>query len=280
MNKSLIALVLPLFLILSSTAFAFSPGEGVVLSFPKIQIQKGERIVAFDLTVATGQVTEISKIPKDWTVNNSAEQSSITTISGGCVHGAGALFSSTELPKVKVIAEKPFDETSSKFSARAKITVTADFGKTREIEVPFEKLVHPSMANATECTQMEAYAAETVTDYLDSWKNVHKSFKEFGHCDDGAIAEGFDEAISLLWANQWHKLPEMLKYAMQDKSFRAFVFKRIGTETVPFERWQKIVRKAQKECPNEGKEFCAATIRKVKVEFSKEDALIKKPNHN
>ena len=54
------------------------------------------------------------------------------------------------------------------------------------------------VANAKECTQMEAYAAESVTDYLDSWQNVNRAFRDFGHCDDGGISEGFDEAISLL----------------------------------------------------------------------------------
>lgn len=117
------------------------------------------------------------------------------------------------------------------------------------------------VANAKECTQVEAYAAESVTAYLDSWKNVKLAFKSFGHCDDGAIGEGFDEAISLLWANQWRKLPEMLEYTKDNKEFKAFIYKRIWSETVPLERWKKIVKKAQKECPSGGKEFCAEIVR-------------------
>ena len=112
---------------------------------------------------------------------------------------------------------------------------------------------------------MEAYAAETVTDYLDSWKNVNRAFNEFGHCDDGAIAEGFDDAISLLWANQWEKLPEMLKYTKEDKEFRAFIYNRIWTETVPAERWQIILKKAEKKCPKGAKEFCIEIIRASKA---------------
>lgn len=139
MNKTRIGLFLLMFLLISSVVAAFSPGEKVVFAFPKIEINKGERIVGFDLSVTTGQVTAISKIPKDWTLNDSAEQSSETTISGGCVHGAGALYDSTDLPQVTVVVDKPFDP-SLKFSAKAKITVTADFENTREIELPFEML--------------------------------------------------------------------------------------------------------------------------------------------
>lgn len=121
------------------------------------------------------------------------------------------------------------------------------------------------VANAKECTQMEAYAAESVTDYLDSWKNVNRAFRDFGHCDDGGIAEGFDEAISLLWANQWQKLPEMLKYTKENKDFKKFIYKRIWSETIPAVRWQKILNKAKIKCPSDGNEFCAEIVRAGKA---------------
>lgn len=116
-------------------------------------------------------------------------------------------------------------------------------------------------AHAKECTKMEAYAAESVTAYLDSWGNVNLAFREFGHCDDGSVAEGFDEAISKLWAKQWHHLPSMLKYTKESKSFKKFVYKRIWSETIPAERWQNILKKAQTECPYGGKEFCSEVVR-------------------
>jgi len=123
----------------------------------------------------------------------------------------------------------------------------------------------PSVACAKECSQLEAYAAESVTAYLDSWRNVRHAFGEFGHCDDGGIAEGFDEAISLLWAEQWQRLPQMLKYTKENKDFRIFVYKRIWSETVPEERWKKILKQAQKDCPSGGEAFCAEIIRVGRV---------------
>ena len=125
--------------------------------------------------------------------------------------------------------------------------------------------VFAQVANAKECTRMEAYAAETVTDYLDSWKNVSRAFRAFGHCDDGGIAEGFDEAISVLWVNHWQKLPDMLKYTKENNDFKTFIYKRIWSETVPAERWQRILKKAEKECPKSAKEFCAEVIRAGKA---------------
>jgi len=119
---------------------AFSPGERVEITFPQIPLQKGERVVEFDLTVRSGQVIEMNKIPKDWSIDLAGEQSSETKITGGCRHGAGALHKSTELPTFAVIVEKPL-EPSMKFTAKAKIRVSSDFEKTREIEVAAEKMV-------------------------------------------------------------------------------------------------------------------------------------------
>jgi len=65
------------FLFVSSAA-AFSPGERVVITFPQIPLQKGERIVEFDLTVRSGQVIGMNKIPKDWSIDLAGEQSSET----------------------------------------------------------------------------------------------------------------------------------------------------------------------------------------------------------
>jgi len=121
-------------------------------------------------------------------------------------------------------------------------------------------------ASAEECTDMEAYTAMTVTGYLDSWQSVRRAYEQFRHCgDDGAIAEGFDEAISVIWENQWNKVTEMLQYTNENKGFRAFIYKRIWSETVPEERWQVILKKAEKECPKDAKDFCAEIIRASKV---------------
>jgi len=140
MKKINFILLLPFILLISSAAYALSPGDQLNLSFPLIHLQQGERVVEFDLTVTTGQVIAISEIPKDWSINLAAEQSAEALLKGGCVHGAGALRNTTELPQFTIKVDKPFDETSPKFSAKAKIRVTADFEKTREIAVVPELL--------------------------------------------------------------------------------------------------------------------------------------------
>lgn len=140
MKKQIMICSWLLVFLVATIGSAFSPGERVEITVPQIPLQKSERIVEFDLTVRSGQVIGINKIPKDWSIDLAGEQSTETKITGGCSHGAGALHKSTELPTFAVIVEKPL-EPSMKFTAKAKIRVSSDFEKTREIEVAAEKLV-------------------------------------------------------------------------------------------------------------------------------------------
>lgn len=140
MKKQIVIYSWILVFLFATIGAAFSPGERVEISFPQIALQKGERVVDFDLTVKSGQVIGMNKIPKDWSIALAGEQSSETRITGGCRHGAGALHKSTELPTFAVIVEKTL-EPSMKFTTNAKIRVSSDFEKMREIEVADKKMV-------------------------------------------------------------------------------------------------------------------------------------------
>ena len=117
-------------------------------------------------------------------------------------------------------------------------------------------------ATATECSQKEAYAAEIVTDYLNSWQNVYSFFKQFRHCYDAAIAEGAEDKIQRLWADHWRELPEMIELIKKDPKFKAFIWARISDETFSQEAFKRFVQHAEKECPVGAAEFCKAVIAK------------------
>lgn len=49
-----------------------------------------------------------------------------------------------------------------------------------------------------DCTLQEAFAAERTASTLRSWPEVHSAFIRYGHCDDGAIGEGFSDRFQFL----------------------------------------------------------------------------------
>ncbi|NKB36231.1 MAG: hypothetical protein GKR93_03560 [Gammaproteobacteria bacterium] len=114
---------------------------------------------------------------------------------------------------------------------------------------------------AKECTSIQAYAAESVSGYLSSREETYYAYVEFGHCDDGAIAEGFSEKITLLWAENWESISEMHNYFEMSAEFESFVLKRINDETTPIDRWQVIRKNAKNECIQIASDFCRRILR-------------------
>jgi hypothetical protein len=45
------------------------------------------------------------------------------------------------------------------------------------------------------CTASEARQADEGLNHLTNWRQLYNAFKRFGHCDDGAIAEGWSAAV-------------------------------------------------------------------------------------
>src|SRR6266513_1706248 len=110
-------------------------------------------------------------------------------------------------------------------------------------------------ASAAECTKAQAMSAENEASTLNSWKAVHKSFQRYAHCDDGAIAEGYSESITLLLANQWSTLASLVKLMAEDPPFERFIIRHID-ETVPRERLTKIASNAKRSCPKKHRSLC------------------------
>jgi hypothetical protein len=111
--------------ILSPSLFAEAT---LILSFSSIALEEGERIVAFELHTSNA-VISVDKMPEDWAVHIVPEGAT-TTVYGGTVHGAGALFSASELPRLTIRTPTARKE----ISVEAVVHTTADFRTTRKIK--------------------------------------------------------------------------------------------------------------------------------------------------
>jgi hypothetical protein len=116
-------------------------------------------------------------------------------------------------------------------------------------------MMQDATAGNRSCTKEEAIAAETVAATANTWKQLYQQFVHYGHCDDGAIAEGFDEAVTRLLAEQWSSIHALSLISETDPAFRKFVIRHID-QTVPTERLAHIRKKAATQCPSDLESLC------------------------
>ncbi|WP_175820985.1 hypothetical protein [Burkholderia sp. BCC0419] len=112
-----------------------------------------------------------------------------------------------------------------------------------------------ALAGPNVCTSDQARRAEAVSDAATSWKQLHRQFRKFAICDDGAVAEGFSESNTLLLADHWGTIQQLEPMIASDPAFRTFIVRHVDA-TVPAERLRRIARNADKQCPGTLKDFC------------------------
>jgi len=105
------------------------------------------------------------------------------------------------------------------------------------------------------CTKQEAMAADKEAAYLRTWKEIHRSYQRYGHCDDGAIASGYTESVVQNLTTRWNRLYELGGLLDKDPGFEAFVLKHISP-TALTEDLQQIKVLATKSCPGKAGDLC------------------------
>jgi len=123
-----------------------------------------------------------------------------------------------------------------------------------------------AVAEEGSCTKADAIDAESSVSTLKNWEDIYQSFKRFRFCDDGAIAEGYSDAVARVLSNQWSQLDELVKLLSSDQDFNAFVLKHIdgtaGTSDI-----ETIIVNSANNCPESVKSVC------LEIEKSAKEAL-------
>jgi hypothetical protein len=109
------------------------------------------------------------------------------------------------------------------------------------------------------CTSSEAKRARVEAGHVQDWNSIYSSFKRFGHCDSGRVAEEYSYAVSRLLAHHWEDVGVVLGLAARDKDFQQFVLRHIN-EDIPEEEAQLIVTNSRQHCPPNGKWLCDAIV--------------------
>ena len=116
-----------------------------------------------------------------------------------------------------------------------------------------------SAEQAKACGSDESAKARRDAAHLKDWNSVLTSFRRFGTCDSGRVAEEYSYAISRLLAHDWDRVGALLELAGNDEAFKQFVLRHIN-ENFPEEEAQSIIRNAREHCPENGKWLCRAIV--------------------
>ncbi|WP_221625103.1 hypothetical protein, partial [Burkholderia contaminans] len=92
-----------------------------------------------------------------------------------------------------------------------------------------------ALAGPNVCTSDQTLRAEAVSDAATLWMQLHRQFRKFANCDDGAVAEGFSESNSLLLADHWGTIQQLEPVIASAPAFRTFIVRHVDA-TVPAER--------------------------------------------
>jgi hypothetical protein len=104
---------------------------------------------------------------------------------------------------------------------------------------------------------------ENVSYGLKTWSALHSAYARFRQCDDGAIAEGFSEAVARLMIDHWTDLPQALPLFRSDRAFENWAVRHID-QTVSFEDSMKIEELAEKSCPAGAQKLCDQLVAALK----------------
>jgi hypothetical protein len=115
------------------------------------------------------------------------------------------------------------------------------------------------IAEGKECTRQEAIEAEATASTLLSWPQILDSFRRLGHCDDGAIAEGYQVAIVAMLADRWSLVGDLPRLFSAEPRFRPFVFRHLG-DGVPKGEFDRLVANAAVRCPASAASVCSAIL--------------------
>jgi hypothetical protein len=105
------------------------------------------------------------------------------------------------------------------------------------------------------CSEHDAMEAEDTVTNLRNWEDVYRSFKQFGHCDNGTIADGYSASVVRLLSDHWDQLGDLNKLS-SDRKFLAFVIKHIDA-TVDEHELRNVIINSEKNCPKSAKMLCS-----------------------
>ena len=118
------------------------------------------------------------------------------------------------------------------------------------------------------CSQNQQAKAEEETEKLQTWGALYQSYRRYAHCDDGAVAEGYDEVVARLLRDHWDTLPQFGVLLKKDKRFKTFALRHVSLTSLDTNDLNKVVTKSVQHCPIGQDNLCKDLRRRVEYDLS------------
>jgi hypothetical protein len=102
---------------------------------------------------------------------------------------------------------------------------------------------------------MEKRADASLVSAAGAWGPLSRHRKTFVSCDDGAIAEGYSEAVVSLLAYQWDQFEVFAALSERNPTFRRWAIRHIDP-TASTDDLKKVVRNAERCTGAKAKDLC------------------------
>lgn len=110
-------------------------------------------------------------------------------------------------------------------------------------------------ANAADkpCSPADASTAEKMVDRVVNWDQLYKAFKDYGHCDQGPVAEVYTDAL-LRCLVEWKGVEGLANPMEKDPAYRDFVVRHLKTASKADA--DAVYSRAKMSCPKGMDLFC------------------------
>ncbi len=112
------------------------------------------------------------------------------------------------------------------------------------------------------CPAADAAKAEKAIERVVGWGSLQQAWRDFRHCDSGANAELYTDAILRMMV-EWREVEVLAEAVRQDGDYKAFIHRHLRTPAANDDR-EAIHSRATLSCPARLEAFCAELAQVVK----------------
>ena len=108
------------------------------------------------------------------------------------------------------------------------------------------------------CTPKDSAAAGKALDRVNTWGELHKSWKDWRQCDSGPTADGFTDAIMRLGVD-WKNMDALAKDMGEDPQYHDFILAHVKGDPAKDDR-DALYSRAKSSCPKGLAGFCGEIV--------------------